>query len=251
MNEKNARSPLYIQLREILRSKMEDGEYPPGTCIPSESQLAEAYGLTRVSVRSALAALEYEGLLKSVQGKGVFVSGPKVERDMETLGGFRQTMRERAQSPSTKVLVKALRKAGPYYAQVLRVRPEDDVWFVRRVNLSDGAPVALDEIYIPADVVPNFADVDIELFSIYEAYEWNGVRPVRGEQSLSVTRLDPAAARLIGLGEQNAVLAFSCVTYDQNGRAIEFARSYTRNDKCGFTVHYARQDENNTGGRTQ
>jgi GntR family transcriptional regulator len=240
MNGKSIRSPLYIQLREILRSKIEDGEYPPGTCIPSESQLAEAYGLTRVSVRSALGALEYEGLLKSVQGKGVFVSGPKVERDMETLGGFRQTMRDRAQHPSTKVLVKAVRKAGPYYALMLGVRPEDDVWFVRRVNLADGEPVALDEIYIPAAVVPNFADVDIELFSIYDAYEWNGVRPVRGEQTLSVTRLDPAAARLIGLDGQDAVLAFSCVTCDRTGRIIEFARSYTRNDKCEFIVHFAR-----------
>jgi len=85
MSGKSSRSPLYIQLREILRSKIEDGEYPPGTCIPSESQLVEAYGLTHMSVRSALGALEYEGLLKSVQGKGVFVSGPKVERDMTYL----------------------------------------------------------------------------------------------------------------------------------------------------------------------
>ncbi len=77
MGELTYKSPLYIQLREVIRSKIEEEEYLPGTAIPSENQLMEQYGLNRQSVRSALAALEYEGLLKSVQGKGVFVAGPK------------------------------------------------------------------------------------------------------------------------------------------------------------------------------
>ena len=87
MREISYKSPLYIQLREVIRSKIEE-EYLPGTAIPSENQLMETYGLNRVSVRSALAALEFEGLLKSVQGKGVFVAGPKAKRIMESLGGF-------------------------------------------------------------------------------------------------------------------------------------------------------------------
>ena len=61
MNDVNYRSPLYIQLREVIRSKIEEGEYPAGTAIPSENQLSEQYGINRVSVRSALAALENEG----------------------------------------------------------------------------------------------------------------------------------------------------------------------------------------------
>lgn len=234
------RSPLYVQLREVIRSKIDEGEYAPGTCIPSENQLAEAYGLTRQSVRSALAALEYEGLLKSMQGKGVYVSGPKLERDMETLGGFRQTMREREQAPSTKTLVKALREAGPLYAQMLGVGPRDELWYIRRICLSNGEPVALEEIFIPAYIVPGFGEVDINVFSIFDVYEWNGVRPVRGEQTLTISRLDPAAAHLIGLEGDAAVMRFSGVIYDQNGRAVEFSRSYTRNDRCDFIVHFKR-----------
>lgn len=58
MREISYKSPLYIQLREVIRSKIEEEEYLPGTAIPSENQLMETYGLNRVSVRSALAALE-------------------------------------------------------------------------------------------------------------------------------------------------------------------------------------------------
>lgn len=113
MSNTNYKSPLYIQLREVIRNKIEDGEYPAGTAIPSEAQLAETYGLNPLSVRSALSALKYEGLLRSVQGKGVFVNGPKAERDLDTLGGYRQTMDERSIEAHTRVLIKALRKAGP------------------------------------------------------------------------------------------------------------------------------------------
>lgn len=73
-------SPLYLQLRELIRSKIENGEYPPGTAIPSVGTLAEKYGIHRLSVRSAISALIGEGLLKSVQGKGIFVVGEKLER---------------------------------------------------------------------------------------------------------------------------------------------------------------------------
>ena len=61
------------QLREVLRAKIEEGEYPPGTAIPSENELAAAYGLNRRTVREAVALLVREGLLRSVAGKGVYV----------------------------------------------------------------------------------------------------------------------------------------------------------------------------------
>lgn len=233
-----SRSPLYVQLREVLRTKIDEGEYAPGTCIPSENQLADLYGLTRQSVRSALAALESEGMLKSMQGKGVFVVGPKFQRDLETLGGFRQTMRDREQKPETKVLVKALRPAGPLFAQTLGIGKEDALWYIRRICLSNGEPVALEEIFIPASVVPGLAEVDINVFSIFDVYDWNGIRPIRGEQTLTITHLDPAAARLIGLSDDNAVMQFSGVAYDKTGRAIEFSRSYTRSDRSEFIVHF-------------
>lgn len=241
MSEVNYKSPLYIQLREVIRGKIEEGEYPPGTAIPSESQLAEMYGLNRLSVRSALEALEYEGILTSVQGKGVFVNGAKTERDLDTLGGYRHTMSERSRDASTRVLVKALRKAGPYYAQVLGLNEDDDIWFIRRIDSSQGEPVALEEIYIPCEVLPGLADVDLQLFSIYDLYLWNSIQPEVGKQVLRISHLEPAAAKLIGVEAGQAVMEFSCVTRDTTGRIIEFARNYIRGDRTEFTVHYTNQ----------
>lgn len=241
MSELNYKSPLYIQLREVIRGKIEEGEYPPGTAIPSESQLGEMYGLNRLSVRSALEALEYEGILTSVQGKGVFVNGAKTERDLDTLGGYRHTMSERSKDASTRVLVKALRKAGPYYARVLGLGEDDDMWFIRRIDRSQGEAVALEEIYIPYEVLPGLGDVDLQLFSIYDMYLWNGIQPEVGKQVLRISRLEPSAAKLIDIEAGQAVMEFSCVTQDTTGRIIEFARNYIRGDKTEFTVHYTNQ----------
>ena len=238
MSEVNYKSPLYIQLREVIRGKIEDGEYAPGTAIPSENQLAETYGLNRLSVRSALSALEYEGLLKSVQGKGVFVIGPKPQRDLETLGGYRHTMHQQDRKPSTKVLIKARRKAGPYYALLLKIDPEDEVWFIRRINRAGGEPVGLEEIYIPVSILPNLDEIDIHVFSIYDAYEWAGVRPGKGYQLLRIAPVDAACAKLMGLDGAQNVMEFSCITHDDTGRPIEFARNRVRNDKSDFIVHY-------------
>lgn len=241
MSNANFKSPLYIQLREVIRNKIEDGEYPVGTAIPSESQLAETYGLNPLSVRSALAALKYEGLLRSIQGKGVFVNGPKAERDLESLGGYRQTMDERSIDAHTRVLIKALRPAGPYYSRMLDLAEDEQVWFTRRIDYMNQEPVALEEIYIPEKLLPSYGDVDIELFSIYDIFIWNDLRPTDADQTLRVVFLEPSRAKLIDLTSDEAVMELSNLTRDARGRKIEFARNYVRADKIEFVAHYAKE----------
>ena len=241
MSSINYKSPLYIQLREVIRNKIEDGEYPVGTAIPSESQLAEMYDLNPLSVRSALSALKYEGLLRSVQGKGVFVNGPKAERDLDTLGGYRQTMDERSIDAHTRVLIKALRQAGPYYARLLDLKEEENVWFTRRIDYMNREPVALEEIYIPEQILPSYGSVDIELFSIYDILTWNGHSPTVADQTLRILFLEPSKAKLIDLTPDQAVMELSNLTRDTDGRKIEFTRNYVRPDKTEIFAHYSKE----------
>ena len=92
MSEITYRDPLFIQIREVIRSKIESGEYPPGTTIPSELDLAEMYGVSRLTIRTAIDALVYEGLLRRIQGKGAYVTEPKLNYSPEVFGGFRQNV---------------------------------------------------------------------------------------------------------------------------------------------------------------
>lgn len=235
------KSPLYLQLRELLRNKIESGEYPPGTAIPSVGRLAETYGIHRLSVRSAVSALVGEGLLKTVQGKGIFVVGERLEQDLRAVGGFKLNMLDKKKEADTRVLVKTLRAAGAVYGAVLGCPPEARVYYIKQVSYVDGEPVSLEETYIPEALVPNLKDIDLRVFSVYEACRFSGVQVIRGEQSLEITELDPTDARLLNMDPKRGVLTFQCVSYDDADRAVEFTRTYTRGDRCMFNVRYQRE----------
>lgn len=233
-------SPIYLQLREVVRTKIEEGEYLPGTSIPSENTLAETYGINRLTVRSAIDALVHEGLLKRVQGKGVFVVGEKVERDLDTLGGFTQTMKGKQRKPQVKVLSKVLKTAGEQLGKIFKLDPESQIYCIKRVCYSDDEPFSLEEVYIPQSVVPKLDGIDLSVFTIYEVYEFYGIKLKTADQTLDIAKLNQRDARVLGIDAEQPVFYFRCTSYDETGRVIEYAKTYTRADKCDFTVKFSK-----------
>lgn len=240
MEEVNYESPIYLQLREVIRSKIQEGEFLPGMAIPSENQLAETYGINRMTVRSGIDALVKEGILKRVQGKGVYVVGNKVERDLETLEGFTQTMKKKNTEPHTKILTKIIREAGDKYAAVFGIGSGDEIYYIKRMCYADKEPIALEEIFIPRYVLPKLQDIDLGVFSIYDIYDFYGVKISKAYETLDLTELEQRDARMLGIERDLSVMLFECTSYDENNRVIEFARNYTRGDKCNFTVHFSK-----------
>lgn len=233
-------SPIYLQLREVVRTKIEEGEYPPCTAIPSENDLAETYGINRQTVRNAIDALVNEGLLRRVPGKGVYVLGKKMERDLDVLQGFTQTMLDKHVKPSFKVVAKVLRKAGEKYSLMFGIEPEDDIFYIKRLCYADAEPVSLEEIYIPQYLVPKMGGIDLSIFSVYEVYDFYGIRLERARQTLDLVRLEQNDARMLGIDANLPVMLFECTSYDDKSRIIEFNRNYARGDKCNFSVHFQR-----------
>lgn len=230
--------PVSLQLREIIRAQIEEGIYLPGTAIPPENELAAQYDVNRLTVRTAIEALVYEGLLKRVQGKGVYVLGEKMNRDLDNLGGFTQTIRQKNAVPSTRILTKALRPAGNKYALVFGIQPEDSIYYIKRICYVSDEPVSLEEVFIPHYVVPKLEGIDLSVFSLYEVYDFYHVRPKQARQTLDLAVLEANDARLLGISCEQAVMLFECTSQDENDRVIEFSRNYTRGDKCNFTVHF-------------
>ena len=237
MAEVDYKSPFYLQLREVVRAKIEEGEYPPGMAIPSENELSDTYGVNRLTVRNALDALVAEGLLKRIQGKGAFVVGNRLERDLDTLTGFRQTILERDAEPGTKILAKTRRKAGGKFARIFNIGEDDDIFYVRRLNSANGEPVSVEHTYIPAAKVPKLDGIDLGVFSLYEVYGFYGVSPVRAYETLDIASLEARDARMLGIDPSQRVLLLTCYTYNKSDEVIEYTCGYTRVDKCSFKVH--------------
>ena len=240
MRINDGQPPIYLQLREVIREKIEDGEYVPGTAIPSENALADMYHVNRLTVRSAIDALVTEGLLKPVRGKGIFVVGGKVARDLESLGGFSQMMRSHNKQPKIRVLQKSFRCAGEKYGKIFGIDENEMVYAIRRLCCADNEPVSLEEIFVPTAIVPQIEDIDLSVFSMSEVYQFYNIRPVLAKQTLEIVTLSQNDARLLGIHKNQAVFLFEYISSDKNGRVIEFSHCYTRGDKCDFTVHFQR-----------
>ena len=214
----NYRTPIYLQLREIVRTKIEDGEYLPGTAIPSENDMAATYGISRITVRSAVDALVNEGLLRRVQGKGVFVVGNKIEQ------------------------AKLLRPAGDLFASRFRIDPEDQIYYIRRVVNQESGPVSLEEIYVPYDVIPQLNVVNSSVFSISSVFEFYGVNVSMVRQSLEIQKCNSKMAHILDAPDGVALMVLECAYHDDSGSMIGYSRTYTRSDKVSFKVSLHRLD---------
>ena len=241
--ELKCKAPIHVQIREIIRSKIEDGEYKPGEEIPPETQLAKLYGLNRLTVRNAITALVNEGLLKRVHGKGLYVTGKMIERNLGELGGFTQTTREKNAVPGRKLLFRTRRPAGIKYAKTFSIAPESEIFYIRRMFLADNEPVSIEDTYIPCDVCPDLENVDLGVFSLYEVFGYNGIVLNEAWQTLSITTLSNKETRLLKLEPETPVLLFEYTSYNTSGRVVEFNRSYTRSDKNRLVVHFNNQNK--------
>lgn len=232
-------SPIFLQLREVVRERITTGEYAPGVAIPSENALAHTYGINRLTVRSALDGLVNEGLLKRIQGKGAFVVGKRIERNLDYLTGFHKAIEGGMSNPSIKILEKERRRAGHVYAHELKISPNDDIFYIKRLCYADGKPISLESVYVPCELFPNLMDIDLEVFPLQDVYQFYGSSPDRAWQTLDIVSAEPKMARMLKLGDNRNVLLFTCYTYRADGKTIEYMRSFNRSDSCFFTVKVA------------
>ena len=145
--------------------------------------------------------------------------------------------------PGTHVIITTRRPAGLKYAQLLEIQPDDQVYYIRCLRLADQEPVSIEDIYIPCKLLHALESVDLGVFSLFDIYKFNGIQVTKAWQTLSVTNLDAKDARILQIKPETKVLLFECISRNENGKVIEFSRSYTRSDKASFTVHYTRENK--------
>ena len=237
-NTVDYRSPVYLQMRELIRSRIAEGIYQPGGSIPSENELAAEFEINRLTVRSAVDILVKEGLLKRVQGKGVYVTGGKIEQDVGDLKGFTSTLQESRRKSGKKILARRVRPAGIKYASMFGIDPGDPVYYIRRLCSADGEPVSLEEIYIPQAAAPRLDGVDLSVFSLREAFQLLNVELKSGFQTLDITRIGTQEARILDTEDNRNVFLVRYTSTNSQDQVVEYGKCYIRGDKFSFRVDY-------------
>lgn len=231
------KEPIYLRIRRALAQRIECGEYAPGTMIPSENELADEFGTTRLTVRNAMDELVTCGQIRRVQGKGAFVA-PKQFGPHRRQGGFREAVRAAGGVPSVRILARSKRYAGPYYARLFGIDENDLLYCIRRLNSVDGMPVSIEVTLIPYLLFPGIEDVDVAVFSLWETYDMLGRKPVKSLEKLDIEALGARDAGLLGLEPGDLALLLECLSCDVSGQIIEYAKSFNRGDAGGYTYEY-------------
>lgn len=144
--------PLYVQLKEIIKQDIETGTLKPGQKIPTEFELCEMYSISRRTVRTAVSELIEEGLLDRKQGKGTFISTPKIQAKLgPSVLGFSEICKLNNLKPSSKLVEQRQISATPKLAETMNVPEQTKLVAIRRIMLADNIPVMMDYAVFPPE----------------------------------------------------------------------------------------------------
>ncbi len=230
--------PLYQQVRNVLKGQILSGALKPGDKIPPESVLCEKYGVSRITVRQAIKSLVEEGFLYRKQGKGTFVTSPKLGRRLPKLYSFSEDMVELGLRPSSKILERLILEADQRTMDVLQLPPSNRmVNKLVRVRMANGEPILIERTLIPLYLCPDLLEEDLEKGSLYAVLrEKYGLLLDHAYETYEVGKVKKEEA--FGLECRPGMPAFVIerFTYLRNGTPIEWTKSVARGDRLRFTV---------------
>jgi len=231
----DSNAPLYRQVHDVLAKQIASGSVTAGEQLMSERQLCERFGISRVTARRALMALENDGLIGAAPGRGWFVSDGPLSEPPNVLLSFTSLARARGLEPTARVLSQRVRPASLDEADELGVAPGAELFELERVRLLDGLPVAVDNCVLALHRCPSLRTADFAVASLYEVLRSDaGISPTRSECTLEATSAGPSIAPLLDLRPDEPVLVSRQTAFDHNDVPVETSRIVYRGDRYRF-----------------
>ncbi len=245
--------PYYIQLIDLLKEKMRLGTWVAGDQIPGEQDLCELYGVSRTVVRQALQELELDGVITRRKGKGTFVASPKISEGLvQKLTGFYQDMVERGLKPTTRVLHRNVSPASEKVAHFLSIPPGEKIIDLLRLRSVNDEPIQLVTSYIPLEICPALATVDLSNRSLYAFMESEcGIFIARGIRYVEAVLANETEAALLGIERGAPLLMLDSISYSETGKPIEYYHALHRGDRSRFEVELLRVRETDAKAAAQ
>ncbi len=251
----NERIPLYYQLENVLREKITSGTVTPGERLPTESELIDQYGVSRITVRQALSALADDGLIERRQGSGTFVSQRRTRKrkfdDVKHFTGSLDELMDMGADSPVKVLEFNRIEANKHEAELLQVKIGAPVYVLKRLRLHDGKPYSLLVNYLPEEVGANLTEEELNSGTILRTIEAKtGFRLSEANQQIKAELSDPYVSNLLGIRVGSPLLSIERTVFTEEGKPVEFVHALYRSDIYGISVHMHREKNGKKSGKT-
>lgn len=225
----------YIQLQRQIEKAIADGKLPPGIPLPPEREIAKITGLSRVTVRKAIAPLVKSGLVEQKQGSGSLIAEPvqRVEQSLSRLTSFTEDMQFRGIKTTSRWLNRAISAPSPEEIMNLAISTSETVSRIDRLRFANDIPMAIERATLPNSILKDPLSVEI---SLYETLEKVGKKPVRAIQHLKATNIKKEDAILLKCDEGTACLNVTRLSFLRTGEVVEFTKSVYRGDAYDFVA---------------
>ncbi len=226
-------SPLYRQIKVLITQSLQAGEWKPGELIPSEVELANRFKVSQGTVRKAIDELSAENLVVRRQGKGTFVSTHHEERAQFRFLRLMPDLGE-AGYPDNKIIEVRRLRAPAEVARQLDIKSGDSVIFIKRVQSFDGAPIILEELWLPGIIFKGLtAERLIEykgpMYGLFES-EF-GTHMIHAAEKIRAVAADENMAELLAVALNTPLLSVERVSYTYGNKPVEVRRGLYLTDR--------------------
>lgn len=239
--ERNSSNPLYAQISEYLRERI-TRELVPGARLPSENNLMQEYHVSRNTVRLAIDRLSKSGLVFTIKGKGTFVSNDRLQYGLFQLVSFTEEMNRLGMVPSSR-LIKIERMLPPEpVCSRLELATGQEVFYISRLRLANGKPMALNHSYYPCHLCPTLDQENLQQGSVYQAIEHKyGLLIGYANQTIRPGIANKSQSELMQVPVGSPILVVEGVAYLCDHTPIEYSRLYYHGDRYEFPIRAVRR----------
>jgi len=231
--------PLYHQLKERFRHKIVSGEWGRDARIPSEPELCAAYGVSRITIRGALAELVTEGWLYRQRGKGTFVRSAKPEIALSPLFILHHVTTDFEGSPDHIVLDQGMVTPPAAVRAALDLDPRGLVFEIVRVRTIGGEPRVFESGYVPRQLMkrlPRLADLRRAYF--YDILRYcTGIAPIQTRVILEAVRLRRKEAKILRAPAGSPALRLERRTTSASGTPVLVTHNLLAGDHCRYVFN--------------
>ncbi len=232
--------PLYYQLRTLLREQIISGAYRAGDRLPTEAEVVESYGVSRITVRQAFQSLEDEGMIRREAGRGTFVTGFGLETDTLEMAGSLDDLITIGMATSVKLLDKQEMSATPRDAQIFGCEQGSPIIQCTRLRFFHEKPYSHIVNRLPQSIAERLDEEDFRTGGILAALERQGMVLGDAEQRVRATLADPPLADVLDIDIGAPLLLVDRVVYTADGQPVERVHTHYRSDIYCLDVHLTR-----------
>lgn len=231
------RTPAYKKMYFSIKRSIQEGGYPPGALLPSESELEKEFSVSRTTVRKAISLLTAEGYLDVKQGRGTMVLDTSTTQRLNSITSITETLMKRGYEVTTQGTCIESVPASESVAAALEIPVGTPVYMVQRVQCADGMPIAIIKNYLRANALPNLPEKAGHFTGLYSMLEKEyNIILLNAMENISAISADFTESQILRVPMGSPLLLVRRISCTEQG-PFEYAFIKIVADKYEYSVY--------------